>query len=60
MEQDKRTPTEWMNDTYKCKAPKFPDHLQRSDSDNILLYMTQRIPMKVGTERKHVVVMLLI
>ena len=59
MEQDKRSATQWMNDTYKCKAPKFPENLRRSDSDNILLYMMQRIPMKVGTERKHVVIMLL-
>ena len=59
MEQDKCSPAERLNDTYKSKAPKFPEDLRRSDSDNILLYMMQRIPMKVGTERKHVVIMLL-
>ena len=49
MEQDTRTPTEIMDATYRRKAPKFPEHLQKTDSDNILLYMTQRMPMKVGT-----------
>ena len=26
----------------ELKAPKFPEHLRKSDSDNILLYMTQK------------------
>ena len=45
-----KTPTEIMNSTYKLKAPKFPERLNRRDTDNILFYMTQRLPMKVCTE----------
>ena len=51
MDQEPCTLTEKMNDTYRVKAPKFPEDLRRSDSDNILLYMMQRIPMKVCIEK---------
>ena len=56
MDKETPTPTEKMNATYRVKAPKFPEHLRKSDSDNILLYMMQRIPMKVCMEKKHVLV----
>ena len=51
-----KTPTEIMNSTYKLKAPKFPERLNRRDTDNILFYMTQCLPMKVCTEN-HVLAM---
>ena len=45
-----KTPTEIMNSTYKLKAPKFPERLNRCDTDNILFCMTQHLPVKVCTE----------
>ena len=50
MSEEKLTPTQIMDSTYKRKAPKFPEVLSRCDSNNILAYMTQRLPMKVRTE----------
>ena len=58
MSDNIRTPTEIMNTTYKAKAPKFPENLNRRDTDNILFYMTQCLPMKVCTQ-KHVAAMFL-
>ena len=58
MEETKPTPTEIMNSTYKTKAPKFPEHISKHSTNNILFYMTQRLPMKVCTEN-HVATMFL-
>ena len=56
MEENKPMPTEIMNSTYKTKAPKFPEHISKHSMNNILFYMTQRLLMKVCTE-KHVAAM---
>ena len=56
MSGTKKNPTEIMNSTYKLKAPKLPERLNRRDTDNILFYMTQHLPMKVCTEN-HVLAM---
>ena len=58
MEENKPTPTEIMNSTFKTKAPKFPEHISKHSTNNILFYMTQRLPRKVCTE-KHVATMFL-
>ena len=52
MSEEKLTPTQIMDSTYKRKAPKFPEVLSRRDTNNILAYVTQRLPMKVGTETR--------
>ena len=52
MSEKKLTPTQIMDSTYKRKAPKFPEVLSRRDSNNILEYMTQWLPMKVRTETR--------
>ena len=49
MLESKPTPTELMNKSYKARAKKFPEDLDNEKTDNILLYMTQRMPMKVCT-----------
>ena len=56
MDEQKQTPTEIMNSTYKSKLPKFPEDIRKHAMNNILFYMTQRLPMKVCTE-KHVIAM---
>ena len=58
MSHNIKTPTEIMNSTYKAKAPKFLENLSRQDADNILFYMTQRLPMMVCNQN-HVVAMFL-
>ena len=50
-DSDKKTltPSEQMDATYKRKVPKLPDYVNRKDSNNILAYVTQCLPMKAST-----------
>ena len=48
MMAERNTDWEVINDHYKKRCPLIPEKLVDKDSNNILAFMTQRLPMKVS------------
>ena len=45
---ERDTPASEINGHYKVKCPVFPEDLRHKRSNNLLLYLTQRGPMKAS------------
>ena len=48
MPSETLSPSEAMNATYKSKVAKFPEKLNRVQTNNLVAFMTQRLPMKAS------------